>query len=272
MPAPNQITPVQLNRLIGTPECPVLVDVRIEEDYQEDPFLIPGSFRHSHLDIDGLVNKVNGRDTVVVCQKGKKLSEGVSAWLRHERVDAEVLQGGIYGWRDAELPWLDCKHLPKPDRQGRTVWVTRLRPKIDRIACPWLIRRFIDPSAVFLFVAKPDVLAVAERFTAAPFDLEDVFWSHRGENCTFDTMIEEFGLAFEPLLQLARIVRGADTQRLDLEPQCAGLLAASLGLSRMYKEDLVQLDAAMPIYDAFYRWCRDAQSETHEWPEANGSK
>ncbi|QDG79042.1 sulfurtransferase/chromate resistance protein [Labrenzia sp. PHM005] len=272
MPAPNQITPLQLSRLIGTPECPVLVDVRIDEDYQEDPYLIPGSFRHSYLDIDGLAAKIGGQKCVVICQKGKKLSEGVSAWLRHEGLDAEVLQGGVFGWRDANLPRLDCKHLPNPDAQGRTVWVTRLRPKVDRIACPWLIRRFIDPYAVFLFTAKQEVPAVVERFDATPFDLEDVFWSHRGEKCTFDTMVEEFGLTFEPLLHLARVVRGADTERLDLEPQCSGLLAASLGLSRMYRDDLALLDAAMPLYDAFYRWSRDAREETHDWPADRGTK
>ncbi len=144
--------------------------------------------------------------------------------------------------------------------------MTRARPKIDRIACPWLIRRFVDPSAVFLFVSASEVTAVADRFNATPFDVDDVFWSHRGGQCTFDTMIEELGLQTAPLLQLATIVRGADTARLDLAPQAAGLLAASLGYSRMYKEDLAQLDAAMALYDAFYRWCRDATDEGHNWP------
>jgi hypothetical protein len=140
-----------------------------------------------------------------------------------------------------------------------------VRPKVDRIACPWLIRRFIDPRAVFLFVAPAEVEGVAERFVATPFDVEGVFWSHRGETCTFDVMVEEFGLATEPLLRLAAIVRGADTGRMDAAPQAAGLLAASLGLSRMYADDLAQLEAGMTIYDAFYRWCRDATEETHTW-------
>jgi hypothetical protein len=107
--------------------------------------------------------------------------------------------------------------LPPRDPQGRTVWVTRERPKIDRIACPWLIRRFVDPSAVFLFVAPGEVLGVAERFGAAPFDIEGVYWSHRGEECTFDVMIEEFGLATAPLLRLAALVRGYRPPR-----SCAG--------------------------------------------------
>jgi hypothetical protein len=143
--------------------------------------------------------------------------------------------------------------------------VTRERPKIDRIACPWLIRRFVDPSAIFLFVPSAEVLEVSERFDAAPFDTEGVFWSHRGDRCTFDTMIEEFGLSTEPLLKLSAVVRGADTARPDLSPQAPGLLAVSLGLSRMYPDDLEQLDAGMLLYDALYRWCRDAAGETHDW-------
>ena len=144
-------------------------------------------------------------------------------------------------------------------------WITRERPKTDRIACPWLIRRFIDPRAVFLFVAPAEVEGVAERFAATPFDVEGVFWAHRGDTCTFDVMVEEFGLATEPLLRLAAIVRGADTGRMDEAPQAAGLLAASLGLSRMFSDDLAQLEAGMTLYDAFYRWCRDATEETHTW-------
>ena len=145
-------------------------------------------------------------------------------------------------------------------------WVTRERPKIDRIACPWLIRRFVDPGARFLFVAPSEVPGVAERFGATPFDIEEVFWSHRGPLCTFDVMIEAFGLSHPALDRLARIVRAADTAALDLEPEATGLLAVSLGLSRMFRDDLEQLDHGMLIYDAFYRWCRDAAGETHNWP------
>ena len=158
--------------------------------------------------------------------------------------------------------------MPAADAAGRTIWVTRSRPKIDRIACPWLIRRFVDPHAVFLFVAPSEVEAVGERFGAVPFDIENVFWSHRGERCTFDVMIEEFGLSSPPLEHLALIVRAADTGRLDLSAEAAGLLAVSLGLSRIYNNDLEQLQAGLAIYDAFYRWCRDATGETHNWPAA----
>jgi hypothetical protein len=179
-----------------------------------------------------------------------------------------VLEGGSLAWAAAGQPMIPAAKLPPPDARGRTTWVTRARPKVDRIACPWLIRRFIDPKAVFLFVAASEVPAVAERFGATPFDIEGegVVWTHRGELCTFDVMVEEFGLGTDALRRLATIVRGADTARLDLAPEAAGLLAASLGLSRIYTDDLAQLDAGLDLYDAFYRWCRDATEETHNWP------
>ena len=190
---------------------------------------------------------------IVVCHQGLKLSEGVAAWLRHRGIAAESLEGGHQAWRQAGGLTFSPEHLPPSGTSSGSVWVARARPKVDRIACPWLIRRFIDRQAMFLFVAAPEVEAVADRFGATPFDIEGVFWSHRGPLCTFDTMIEEFRLASPALDRLARIVRAADTATLEAEPQAAGLLAASLGLSRMYKHDLDQLEAGMLLYDAFYR-------------------
>jgi rhodanese-related sulfurtransferase len=260
------ISPEKLSRLIGTPNTPVLIDVRTDEDFAADPRFIPGASRRPHAAASDWAARYKGRDTITICQRGLKLSEGASAWLRQAGASSEVLEGGFEAWRQAKLPLLPAGKLPRADAQGRTVWVTRARPKIDRIACPWLIRRFIDPQAVFLFVAPSEVQAVGERFGATPFDIENVFWSHRGERCTFDVMIEEFGLGSPPLDRLATIVRAADTARLDLAPEAPGLLAASLGLSRMYADDLAQLDAGMLLYDAFYRWCRDATGETHNWP------
>ena len=266
MASPTEINVQQLSRLIGTPECPVIVDDRTDEDFDADPRLIPGAFRHPHTDMVALGKRLSGQRVVVSCQAGLKLSEGAAAILRAEGAHAENLVGGHEAWRAANLPALDVSKLPPPDDQGRTVWVTRQRPKVDRIACPWLIRRFIDPNAMFLFVTAGQVEAVADRFGAAPFDIDGVFWSHRGDRCTFDTLIEEFGLGSGALDHLATIVRGADTNRHDLAPQCAGLLAASLGLSRMYRDDLAQLEAGMALYDAFYRWARDATDEGHDWP------
>jgi rhodanese-related sulfurtransferase len=268
MPSVTTITVSQFSRLIGLPQAPAVVDVRIDDDYRSDPRLLPGSVRRDHRATEEWAKDYQGRSVVVVCQKGQKLSEGAAAWLRYGGIDAQTLEGGFEAWKKAGEILVSTDKLPPRDEKGRTVWVTRTRPKVDRIACPWLIRRFIDPNAVFLFVQPSEVTSVAERFKATPFDIEGVFWSHRGETCTFDTMLEEFGLKSDPLLQLAKIVRGADTARPDLTPQSAGLLAASLGYSRMYRDDLPQLDAAMALYDAFYRWCRDANEETHNWPSA----
>lgn len=268
MPSPTTISIDKLARLVGTPNAPALIDVRNEDDFKADPRLIPGSVRRQHDMVEEWASKLDRPSAIVICYQGRELSEGVAAWLRHLCIDAEALEGGHDAWIAANLPAIPAGRLPVGDGSGRTVWVTRARPKIDRIACPWLIRRFVDPYAVFLFVAPQDVEAVADRFSATPFDIENIFWSHRGELCTFDVMVEEFGLATEPLLRLARIVRGADTGRLDLEPEAPGLLAASLGLSRMYSDDLAQLEAGLALYDAVYRWCRDATGETHNWPSA----
>ena len=271
MPSPNEITPAQLGRLIGTPTMPTLVDVRIDEDYAADPRLIPGSFRHAYDDLESLVSRVRQGPVIVTCQKGRKISQGAAAVLRHEGLRVESIEGGFNAYRDAGLPLVVADALPPRDGQGRTVWVTRHRPKIDRIACPWLIRRFIDPRAQFLFVPPQDVELVAEKFSATPFDIENVPFSHRGERCTFDTMIEVFGVSIDALNQVATIVRGADTNRHDLAPEVAGLLAFSLGLSRMYRDDLEQLDAGMGLYDALFRWARDATDEGHDWPAASKS-
>lgn len=271
MPSNTQITSSQLARLVGTPSAPTLVDVRTDADFAADPRVLPGSVRRDALSAAAWGEALSGARTVVLCQSGGKLSEGAAAWLRHAGVAAETLEGGFEAWRVAAGPLVRTERLPERDQQGRTVWVTRARPKVDRIACPWLIRRFVDPAAVFLFVGASEVGAVAERFGATPFDVDGVFWSHRGERCSFDTMIEEFGLSSPPLDRLAEIVRAADTDRLDLVPQAAGFLAASLGLSRMFRDDLEQLEAGMTLYDAFFRWSRDAVDETHDWPSGQKS-
>ncbi|WP_407174864.1 chromate resistance protein ChrB domain-containing protein [Bradyrhizobium sp. STM 3562] len=266
MSAYTTISPEKLARLIGTPNSPAVIDVRTEEDFAADPRLIPGALRRKAEAVRDWGREFAGRSVIVTCLRGETLAQGTAAWLRHLEVRAETLDGGFQGWKAAKLPLVPLAKLPPRDAEGRTVWVTRARPKIDRIACPWLIRRFVDPRAVFLFVAPAEVVGVGERYDAAPFDIENVFWSHRGERCTFDVMVEEFGLASPPLLRLATMVRGADTARLDLCPEAPGLLAASLGLSRMYDDDLKQLEAGIVLYDAFYRWCRDATDETHNWP------
>ena len=254
-----------LARLIGTARAPVVIDVRYDDDFSADPRLIPGSIRRDSHAIADWRKEFRGRSTVVICKNGLALSQATAARLRNEGIDARHLAGGFEAWLATDNLVTRGDLIP-PDAEGRTIWVTRERPKIDRIACPWLIRRFIDPNAVFLFVAASEVAAVAQRFNAVPFDIEGVYWSHRGDTCTFDTMLAEFGLKSEALDRLAMIVRGADTAHLDLAPQTSGFLAASLGLSQLFDDDLVQLEAGMTLYDAMYLWCRDASSETHNWP------
>ena len=266
----NEITTQKLYKLIGTPDCPVIIDVRIDEDFDDDPRLVPTAFRYPFHDIASIGEKLCNRSVIIYCQKGLKLSQGAAAILRNMNVKAEVLEGGQFAWRDAGMQMVSYDKVFEVNQNEPTVWVTRHRPKIDRIACPWLIRRFIDPTAQFLFVAPSQVKNVAEKFQAVPFDVEDAFLSHRGELCTFDIMLEEFGVKNETLQRLANIIRGADTNKHHLAPEVAGLLAMSLGLSRLYRDDLAQLDASMLIYDALYRWARDAANESHDWASENG--
>ncbi len=261
MPGFSEITCAQLFRLIGTPAAPVLLDVRIADDITADPFTLPCARQVAHTDIGGLIPELIGCRVVVICHRGRKLSHGVAALLRAHGIAAESLAGGMVEWAAANLPRTALAARPAPG----TRWVTRSRPKIDRIACPWLIRRFVDPQAQFLYVPAVDVVDVADKFGAIPFDIDGVPYSHRGDACTFDTLLDVFGLQSDGLNRLATVIRGADTDRHDLHPAAAGLLAISVGLSRMYRDDIEQLAAGLPLYDALYRWARDGSDEGHDW-------
>jgi rhodanese-related sulfurtransferase len=261
----NTISPSQLLRLIGLPDAPAIVDVRTDEDFAADPALIPGAHRFPHTDIAAIRAHVGTRRAVIVCHRGAKLSQGVAAWLHGDGLAADALDGGMVAWRAlSEAPAIPTAALP-PRVGGSQLWVTRHRPKIDRIACPWLIRRFVDPSARFLFVSPSEVQAVADRFGATPFDIDGAAYSHHGDLCSFDTMLDTWNLRIPALDRLAIVVRAADTNRHDLAPQAAGLLALSVGLSRQFRDDQAQLAAALPLYDALYRWARDGADEGHDW-------
>jgi hypothetical protein len=184
----------------------------------------------------------------------------VATALRAAGVDAVFLQDGIAGWIAKGLP----THRTIGATPGK--WVTRERPKIDRIACPWLIRRFIDPQAEFIYVPTKDVLEVAKATGGTPYDIEGVEFAHEGERCSFDTIVRIYGIKDPALDHLAEIVRGADTSRHDLTPQCGGLFAISLGLSANFPDDHEMLGHGMVMYDALYTWCRSLQAETHNWP------
>lgn len=269
MPAPNTITVDKLSRLVALPGSPVVIDVR-----PAPTRAIPGSLIRT-VDEMSAPSLPDASAFVVVDTRGEGPAAAAAAFLRSEGLAAETLEGGFAAWVEAGAPTVSFAHLPPRHADGRTWWVTRSRPKVDRIACPWLIRRFVDPEARFMFAAPADVLTIAARHGAEPFDVSDegVFWSHRGERCTFDIMVEAFGLSgHEPLARLAAIVRGADTDRLDVAPEAAGLLAISLGLSRQHSDDHVQLEAGMAVYDALYRWCRDAQGEKHNWSSHQPAK
>ena len=259
MPGPDEISVAQLARLIGTPDQPHIIDVRPAEDRDADPYLMPAAHVAHYLTPETAL-PATARSIAVTCYKGGKFAQGAAALLRNLGHRAEVIEGGWHAWRAAGLPVIDRR------ARDQALWVTRHRPKVDRIACPWLIRRFVNPDAKFLYVAPSAVPEVAAKFGAIPFDIDGVAHSHVGDLCTFDTLLTLFGLQSEPLLRMALVIRAADTDRHDLAPQAAGLLALSVGLSRQFRADLDQLSAGMVLYDALYRWARDGFDEGHDWP------
>jgi hypothetical protein len=200
---------------------------------------------------------------VVYCVHGHQVSQGVAEALRSHGLDAYYLDGGL------EEGWIahDGRLDAKPPNAS-TRWVTRERPKIDRIACPWLLSRFVDAEAEFLYVPTPTVRDTARATGAVPYDIPDVVFTHEGPLCSFDAFLKHYRLADPALQQLARIVRGADTAELDLAPEAPGLLAVSLGLSRLFSDDHEMLDHGMIVYDALYAWCRHGQDEVHTWNPA----
>ena len=191
---------------------------------------------------------------VTYCVRGHEVSQNAAKALRDIGISARFLEGGLEeGWKAA-----GGEVVSKP-KDAATRWVTRERPKIDRIACPWLIARFVDPEAEFLYVPSKEVLRAAKEKEAIPYDVPDVHFSHDGERCSFDAFLRNYRLTDDPTLaRLAVIVRGADTGRPDLAPQAAGLLAVSLGLSRNFKDDHEMLKHGMVMYDALYAWCKES--------------
>jgi rhodanese-related sulfurtransferase len=237
---------------------PQVLDVRRTPAFERDPVLIPGSVRCALEDEAAIAAALEPwRPVVAVCVHGHEVSQDAAARLRAQGYDARSLDGGIEQWRaegGAVVPWAEPTH-----------WVTRERPKIDRIACPWLVRRFIDPSARFHYVPNAEVRAYAAKHGATPYDIPDVEYTHRGDECSFDSFVRKHALRDPALDALAAIVRGADTGALDLAAQAPGLLAVSLGLSRMIADDHAMLRWGMLVYDALYAWCRDAAGEQHGW-------
>ncbi|HKP26833.1 MAG TPA: chromate resistance protein ChrB domain-containing protein [Dongiaceae bacterium] len=259
------ISAAELARTLGSARHPLVVDVRRHAAYSASQHLICGSLYRPPEQVATWSRDLPANKPVVVtCVHGHEVGQTAAAELRAAGFDARYLAGGVEGWIEAGHP-----HLRKTeiyDGTRATTWITRARPKIDRIACPWLIRRFIDPLADFHYVPSDEVIPEASTRNAIPFDISGVPFSHRGETCTFDSMIEDFGLSDQTLHRLARIVRGADTSRLDLTAQSAGLYAISLGLGDLIEDDHALLETGFSLYDGLYRWQRDLTKETHALP------
>jgi rhodanese-related sulfurtransferase len=259
------ITHEQLQADLRSDHPPLVIDVRRKAAYLGATQVLRGALRRNPEAVAAWADQLPRPARVVVyCAHGREVSQRTASELEQRGFDACFLEGGIEaGWKSRGGD-LDNKAAGVSSR-----WVTRARPKIDRIACPWLIQRFIDPEAEFLFVAPSDVLPVARTHDAVPFDIPEVPFSHDGERCSFDAFLDRYRLLDPALLQLATVVRGADTGELDLAPQAPGLLAVSLGLSRLFPDDHEMLRHGMVVYDALYLWCREGKDETHTWnPEA----
>jgi rhodanese-related sulfurtransferase len=240
---------------------PLVIDVRRRPAFLAAQELASGALRRDPESVSAWGKSLPAASTVVVyCVHGHEVSQNAAQSLREQGLSAYYLEGGLEeGWKAAGGA-LDRKPVGASTR-----WVTRERPKIDRIACPWLVSRFIDPTAEFLYVPAAEVREAARANDAMPYDIPDVAFSHDGPLCSFDAFLRHYRLTDPALRQLATIVRGADTGELELAPQAPGLLAISLGLSRIYPDDPEMLAHGMVIYDALYAWCREGQDEVHTW-------
>jgi rhodanese-related sulfurtransferase len=262
---PLSISPNDLRARLGSPAPPLVLDVRRDERFDESARMLPAALRVAPQDVARFAAREAPREAVVYCVHGLEVGEQAAAELRAAGWNARFLQGGIEGWIDGGSPTLRKRPDLGVGGSRASRWVTRERPKIDRIACPWLVLRFIDPRAQFHYVPTAQVFEEAKRREAVAYDIPGAPLTHVGELCSFDALLAAFDLRDAALDALAAIVRGADTDRLDLAPQSAGLLAFSLGLSKLHADDHAMLQAALPLYDALYAWCRHAQGERHGW-------
>jgi rhodanese-related sulfurtransferase len=256
----SSVGPVDLQQELASSTPPLVVDVRARDAFLQSDSFIAGALRRPSDSEDAPASlPALDRSVVVYCEKGGDVGEGAARRLLAAGRSARFLSGGMRGWLAS-----GGVTLPKPVGAS-TRWVTRERPKIDRIACPWLISRFIDRDAEFRYVKTADIAEVAARERAIPFDIPDTLFSHVGELCSFDAFLKVFRLDDPSLSVMARIIRGADTARLDLAPESAGLLAISLGLSRLRAADHDMLRDGFVLYDALYLWAKEAKQETHNW-------
>jgi len=252
----KSIAPEQLAALIGRADAPLVLDVRSEERFCESARIRPGAVRCSPADVPRFAAASAPGRVVVYCVHGLEVGEQAAADLCQRGWAAVFLQGGIEGWIERGRPALRKRPDLGVTGEQPSRWITRARPKIDRIACPWLIKRFIDPRAEFFYVPTEQVFDQASRLQAIAYDLPGAPIGHEGEQCSFDALLRAFDLQEPGLAALARIVRGADTSHPELAPESSGLLAISRGLSHLHEDDQAMLAAAMPLYDALYASCR----------------
>jgi rhodanese-related sulfurtransferase len=243
----------------GTP--PIVIDVRRRAAFTASEEMVSGALRRDPEKLGTWARTLPAASRVVVyCVHGHEVSQKAAGGLQQLGLNASYLEGGIEeGWKALAAP------LDRKAKNSATRWITRERPKIDRIACPWLIARFVDPEAEFVYVPAKQVLSAAKARDAVPYDVADVHFTHDGDRCSFDAFLKHYRLADPALAELALIVRGADTARLDLAPQAAGLAALSLGLARNFADDHEMLKHGMVMYDALYRWCKEGKQEVHTW-------
>ncbi len=261
-----------LARRFGTAAMPPLFDVRRREAYEQGQDLIPTARWRDHRQAASWAGEIPpGAAAVVYCVHGHQVSESAASLLRAAGIEAFYLEGGIEAWRKAGLPVIDRIAAQTWLGDGGSNWVTREAPKIDRLACPWFVRRFVDPTARFHYVSPDQVAAAAEEIGGIPFDIPGVAFTHDGPLCSFDAFVRKFGVRDAALEKVAAIVRGADTAHPELAPQCQGLLAITLGLGAIEQDDHALLEAAMPLYDGLYGWARFAAAETHGWPPKPGT-
>lgn len=262
----HSISPSGLAVNTGPAFGPQVVDVRRRPAFEKSETIIAGAIWRDPEVLENWAGDLDlARPIAVYCVHGHEVSQNAAAALRALGYPARFIEGGFEGLKAAS--W---KLAKKPETPS--LWVTRERPKIDRIACPWLIRRFIDPDARFLYVPSAKVMATAGETGATPFDIPGVEYSHDGELCSFDAFIQKHDLRDPALLALAKCVRGADTDKLGLDERAAGLYAISLGLSANITDDQVMLRHGLVIYDALYRWYAELTGEAHNWPPAMGQE
>jgi rhodanese-related sulfurtransferase len=263
-----------LLRRFGTSAMPLLFDVRRREAYDSAADVIPTACWRDHRAAAEWAREIPvGREVAVYCAHGHQVSEAAAALLRAAGVQAFFLDGGIEGWRAAGGPLVVKTALERFRPNGASQWVTREAPRIDRLACPWFVRRFVDPDARFHYVSPKQVSAVAKEIGAIPYDIAEpgIEFSHDGPRCSFDAFVKIFGVHDPALDRVADIIRGADTGRPESTPQGAGLLAITLGLGAVEGDDHALLERAMPLYDGLYGWARFAAAETHGWPPKPGT-